>query len=72
MSSDPSRAFPKFESYGMSKTAAFHGWKAEDAIEWFLGIGRLDNIDAKAVDRAFLFEPLLWPLSELDLRDQYV
>src|SRR5262249_40516171 len=32
----------------------------------------LDNIDAKVVDRAFLFEPSLWPLSELDLQDQYV
>ena len=35
------RAFPKFESYGMLETAAFRGWKAQDAIEWFLGIGRL-------------------------------
>ncbi len=34
--------------------------------------GTLDSIHAKAVDRAFLFEPLLWPLSELDLQDQYV
>ena len=37
----PSRAFPKFESYGMPVTAAFRGWKAQDAIEWFHGIGRL-------------------------------
>jgi hypothetical protein len=36
-----SRAFPKFESYGMSETAAFRGWKAQNAIEWFHGIGRL-------------------------------
>jgi hypothetical protein len=34
-------AFPKFESYGMPDTAAFRGWKAQDAIEWFHGIGRL-------------------------------
>jgi hypothetical protein len=37
----PSRALPKFESYGMLETAAFRGWKAKDAIEWFHGIGRL-------------------------------
>jgi hypothetical protein len=36
-----SRAFPKFESYGMPETAAFREWKAQDAIEWFHGIGRL-------------------------------
>jgi hypothetical protein len=36
-----SRAFPKFESYGVSETAAFRGWKAQDATEWFHGIGRL-------------------------------
>jgi hypothetical protein len=36
-----SRALPKFESYGMPETAAFRGWKAQDAIEWFHGIGRL-------------------------------
>ena len=30
-----SRAFPKFESYGMSETAAFRGWKAQNAIERF-------------------------------------
>jgi hypothetical protein len=35
------RAFPKFESYGMLETAAFRGWKAQDVIEWFHGIGRL-------------------------------
>jgi hypothetical protein len=35
------RAFPKFESYGMLETAAFRGWKAQDLIEWFHGIGRL-------------------------------
>ena len=38
-----SRAFPKFESYGMPETAAFRGWKAQDAIEWFHGIGRLGS-----------------------------
>jgi hypothetical protein len=37
----PSRALPKFESYGMPETAAFRGWKAQDAIEWFHGIDRL-------------------------------
>jgi hypothetical protein len=36
-----SRAFSKFESYGMLETAASRGWKAKDAIEWFHGIGRL-------------------------------
>ena len=36
-----SRALPKFESYGMPVTAAFRGRKAQDAIEWFHGIGRL-------------------------------
>jgi hypothetical protein len=25
----------------MSETAAFRGWKAQNAIEWFHGIGRL-------------------------------
>jgi hypothetical protein len=25
----------------MSETAAFRGWKAQGAIEWFLGIARL-------------------------------
>jgi hypothetical protein len=25
----------------MPETAAFRGWKAQDAIEWFHGIGRL-------------------------------
>jgi len=39
----PSQAFPKFESYGMSETAAFRRWKAQNAIEWFHGIGRLDT-----------------------------
>jgi hypothetical protein len=51
MSSHPSRAFPKFESYGMPETVAFRGWKAQDAIEWFHGIGRLDgdgNVDFRA------------------------
>jgi hypothetical protein len=38
---DTSRAFPKFESYGMPETAAFRERKAQDAIEWFHGIGRL-------------------------------
>jgi hypothetical protein len=37
-----SRAFPKFESYGMPETAAFREWKAKDAVEWFHGIGRLE------------------------------
>ena len=37
----PSRAFSKFNSYGMLETAASRGWKAKDAIEWFYGIGRL-------------------------------
>ena len=27
----------------MSETAAFRGWKAQNAIEWFHGIGRLVN-----------------------------
>jgi hypothetical protein len=36
-----SRAFSKFESYGMLEAAASRGWKAKDAIEWFHGIGRL-------------------------------
>jgi hypothetical protein len=36
-----SPALPKFESYGMPETAAFRGWKAQDAIEWFHGIDRL-------------------------------
>ena len=36
-----SRAFPKFESYGMLETAASRGWKAKDAIEWFHGIDPL-------------------------------
>jgi hypothetical protein len=36
-----SRALPKFESYGKPETAAFRGRKAQDAIEWFHGIGRL-------------------------------
>jgi hypothetical protein len=35
-----SRAFSKFESYGMLETAASRGWKA-DAIEWFQEFGRL-------------------------------
>ena len=38
-----SRAFPKFESYGMSETAAFRGWKAQHAVERFHGIGRLGS-----------------------------
>ena len=37
----PSRAFPKFESYGMLETAASVGWKVKDAIVGFHGIGRL-------------------------------
>ena len=36
-----SRAFPKFESYGMPETAASVGWKVKDAIVRFHGIGRL-------------------------------
>jgi hypothetical protein len=40
-----SRAPPKFESYGMAETAAFRGRKAQDAIEWFHGIGRLGRIE---------------------------
>jgi hypothetical protein len=36
-----SRAFPKFESYGMLEMAASVGWKVKDAIVWFHGIGRL-------------------------------
>jgi len=36
-----SRAFPKFESYGMLETAASVGWKVKDAIVRFHGIGRL-------------------------------
>ena len=36
-----SRAFPKFESYGMLETAASVGWKVKDAIVGFHGIGRL-------------------------------
>src|SRR5271169_1756475 len=42
------RPFPKFESYGMLETAAFRGWKAQDVIEWFHGIGRL--ADARNVE----------------------
>ena len=39
---NPSRAFPKFESYdGMLETAASVGWKVKDAIVGFHGIGRL-------------------------------
>jgi hypothetical protein len=34
-----SRAFSKFESYGMLETAASRGWKAKDAIEWCSGTG---------------------------------
>jgi hypothetical protein len=41
LTSVTSRALPKFESYGMPETAAFRGWKAQDAIEWFHGIDRL-------------------------------
>ena len=37
-----SRAFPKFESYGMLETAASVGWKVKDAIVGFHGIGRLE------------------------------
>src|SRR5690242_17311145 len=37
----PSRAFPKFESYGMLETAASVGLKVKDAIVRFHGIGRL-------------------------------
>jgi hypothetical protein len=48
----PSRAFPKFESYGMSETAAFRGWKAQNAIEWFHGIGRLGRVDGFDQDEA--------------------
>ena len=50
-----SRAFPKFESYGPFETAAFHGWKVKDAIEWFHGIGRLETTrgaEAGAVSEA--------------------
>jgi hypothetical protein len=36
-----SRAFPKFESYGMLETAASVRWKVKDAIVGFHGIGRL-------------------------------
>jgi hypothetical protein len=36
-----SRAFPKFESYGMLETAPSVGWKVKDAIVGFHGIGRL-------------------------------
>ena len=36
-----SRAFPKFESYGMLEMAASVGRKVKDAIVWFHGIGRL-------------------------------
>ena len=36
-----SRAFPKFESYGMLETAASVGWKVKDLIVGFHGIGRL-------------------------------
>ena len=28
---------------GVSETAAFRGWKAQNATEWFHGIGRLDR-----------------------------
>ena len=34
-------AFLHLELYGMPETAAFRGWKVQDAIEWFYGIGRL-------------------------------
>lgn len=44
-----SRAFPKFESYGMLETAASVGWKVKDAIVWFHGIGRLGRVD-KPID----------------------
>jgi hypothetical protein len=36
-----SRAFPKFESYGVLEMAASVGWKVKDAIVGFHGIGRL-------------------------------
>ena len=42
-----SRAFSKFESYGMLETAASRGWKAKDATEWFYGIGRLGPSQAR-------------------------
>jgi len=38
-----SRAFPKFESYGMLEMAASVGRKVKDAIVWFHGIGRLGD-----------------------------
>ena len=41
--------FQSSKSYGMPATAAFRGWKAQDAIEWFHEIGRL------VVLGAFLF-----------------
>ena len=41
MTGETSRAFPKFESYGMLETAASVGWKVKDAIVGFHGIGRL-------------------------------
>jgi len=28
------------DAFGMPETAAFRAWKAQDAIEWFHGIGR--------------------------------
>jgi hypothetical protein len=31
----------------MSETAAFRGWKAQNAIEWFHGIGRLGPLQVK-------------------------
>ena len=51
-----SRAFPKFESYGMPVTAAFRGWKAQDAIEWFHGIGRLVEVQQRPVRELFCSE----------------
>ena len=47
-----SRAFPKFESYGMLETAASVGWKVQDAIVGFHGIGRLGRRRAFPLGRA--------------------
>jgi hypothetical protein len=36
----------------MPETAAFRGWNARDAIEWFHGIGRLVFVHSTAADNS--------------------
>src|SRR5260370_1281242 len=45
----------------MPETAAFRGWKAQDAIEWFHGIDRLviGRRGSHAIHRAFILNTIV-------------